>query len=56
MADIAANLQARVIYRPDNNYDLGAFFAAVKSRHGGLLKKAASSASSWSNQAAEQQV
>lgn len=56
MADIAANLQARVIYRPDNNYDLGTFFAAVKSRHGGLLKKAASSASSWSNQAAEQQV
>ena len=32
MADIAASLQAKVTYRPDNNYDLGAFFSAVKSR------------------------
>jgi hypothetical protein len=43
-------------YRPDNNYDLGSFFSAVKGRHGDLLKKAADSASSWDNQAARQQV
>lgn len=56
MADIAASLHAKLVYRPDNSYDLGAFFSGVKSRHGELLKKAASSASSWSNQAAQQQV
>jgi energy-coupling factor transporter ATP-binding protein EcfA2 len=56
MADLAASLQARVVYRPDNNYDLGTFFSAVNGRHGDLLKKAADSASSWGNQAARQQV
>jgi DNA repair exonuclease SbcCD ATPase subunit len=56
MAEIAANLHAKVVYRPDGNYDLGAFFSAVKGRHGDLLKKAANSANSWGDQAAEQQV
>jgi hypothetical protein len=56
MADIADNLQAKVVYRPDNNYDLGTFFSAVKGRHGDLLKKAADSANTWHNQPAKQQV
>lgn len=56
MAEIAASLHAKVVYRPDGNYDLGAFFSAVKGRHGDLLKKAANSANSWGDQAAEQQV
>jgi DNA repair exonuclease SbcCD ATPase subunit len=56
MAEIAANLHAKVVYRPDGNYDLGAFFSAVKGRHGDLLKKAANSATSWGDQAADQQV
>lgn len=56
MADIAAGLQAKVVFRPDNAYDLGAFFSGVKGRHGNLLKKAADSANSWNNEAARQQV
>lgn len=56
LADIAANIQGRVVFRPDNNYELSSFFAAVKGRHGDLLKKAASSANSWNNDAAKQQV
>ena len=31
MADIAAALQSKVVYRPDNNYELGAFFAHAGS-------------------------
>ena len=56
LADIATNIQAKVVFRADNNYDLSSFFAAVKSRHGSLLKKAADSASSWNNEIAKQQV
>jgi recombinational DNA repair ATPase RecF len=56
MADIVAALQAKVIYRPDNNYELGALFSAAKSRHGDLLKKAADSAGKWHNEPAQQQV
>lgn len=56
LADIATALQGKVVYRPDNNYELGAFFAAVKGRHGELLKKAAESSNSWNNEAAKQQV
>ncbi len=56
MAEIAAGLQARVTYRPDNSHDLSMFFNSVKGRHGDLLKKAASSASSWNNNDAKQQV
>lgn len=56
LSDIAAGLQAHVVFRPDNNYDLNAFFSAVKSRHGTLLKKAAASADSWTNETAKGQV
>jgi hypothetical protein len=56
LSDIAAGLQGQVVFRPDNNYELNAFFAAVKSRHGALLKKAAASADSWGNEAARGQV
>jgi hypothetical protein len=56
LSEITASLQGQVTFRPDNNYDLNAFFSAVKSRHGDLLKKAAASANSWNNQAAKDQV
>lgn len=56
MADVVAALQGKVVYRADNNYELGALFSAAKSRHGDLLKKAADSASKWNNEAAKQQV
>ncbi|GBG39354.1 ATP-binding protein [Mycobacterium montefiorense] len=56
MGDIVAALQGKVIYRPDNNYELGSLFAAAKSRYGDLLKKAGVSAENWSNQAGKQQV
>ena len=56
LSDIAAGLQGQVVFRPDNNYDLNAFFSAVKSRHGVLLKKAAASANSWNNDSAKAQV
>lgn len=56
LSDIAASIQGQVTYRGDNNYDLSAFFAAVKGRHSDLLKKAAASANSWNNDAARQQV
>lgn len=56
LADIAANVQGQVVFRADNNYDLSSFFAAVKSRHGNLLKKATDSANSWNNDTAKQQV
>lgn len=56
LSEIAAGLQAKVIFRPDNNYELNSFFAAVKSRHGDLLKKAAASANSWNNGEAKEQV
>ncbi|NQW73227.1 MAG: AAA family ATPase [Actinobacteria bacterium] len=52
LGDIAANIQGSVVYRGDNHYELSAFFSAVKGRHGDLLKKAAVSANSWSNDAA----
>jgi hypothetical protein len=56
MADIAANLRASVVYRPDNSYELGALFAAAKRRHGDLLKRAADAASSWNDEEAKQRV
>lgn len=56
LADIAAGIQGQVVYRGDNNYDLSAFFSAVKGRHGDLLKKAATSANSWNNEAAKRKV
>ena len=56
LSDIASGLQGQVVFRPDNNYDLNAFFSAVKSRHGVLLKKAAASANSWNNDSAKAQV
>jgi len=56
LADIAASIQGQVVYRGDNNYDLSAFFSAVRGRHGELLRKAATSANSWNNDTAMQQV
>ncbi|MCC6497163.1 MAG: AAA family ATPase [Propionibacteriaceae bacterium] len=56
LADIAASLQGQVIFRPDNNYELGSFFASVRGRYGDLLKKAANSANSWNNDAAKELV
>ncbi|WP_411558251.1 AAA family ATPase [Plantibacter sp. MPB07] len=56
LADVAAGLQGQVVFRPDNNYDLSAFFSAVKGRHGDLLKKATASANSWNNDDARQEV
>lgn len=56
LADVAANIQGQVVFRADNSYDLSSFFAAVKSRHGKLLKKATDSANSWNNDTAKQQV
>lgn len=56
LADIAAGIQGQVVFRADNNYDLSSFFAAVKGRHGDLLKKAAVSANSWNNETAKQEV
>jgi hypothetical protein len=56
MADITSLLHGQVIYRPDNNYELGAFVDAVKGRYGDLLKKAAASANTWNIEAAKQQV
>ncbi|WP_206056472.1 hypothetical protein, partial [Nocardioides sp.] len=55
-SEITASLQGQVTFRPDNNYELNAFFSAVKGRHGDLLKKAAASANSWNNEAAKEQV
>jgi hypothetical protein len=54
LGDIAANIQGSVVYRGDNNYNLSAFFSAVKGRHGDLLKKATASANSWKNDTAKQ--
>ncbi|WP_272028107.1 AAA family ATPase [Kocuria rosea] len=56
LSDITSSIQGRVIFRSDNNYELGSFFAAVKGRYGELLNKAAASANSWNNVAAKQQV
>jgi hypothetical protein len=56
LGDIAAGIQGHVVYRADNNYDLSSFFAAVKGRHGDLLKKATASANSWNNEAAQQKA
>ncbi|WP_353649597.1 AAA family ATPase [Nakamurella sp. A5-74] len=56
LSDIAAGLQGQVVFRPDNSYDLNAFFSAVKGRHGELLKKAAASANSWNNDSVKAQV
>lgn len=56
MAELAASIRGRVAFRPDNNYELGDFFNAVKGRHGDWLGKAAASANSWNNDAAKQQV
>ncbi|OAT68434.1 hypothetical protein AWB85_25005 [Mycobacteroides immunogenum] len=56
IADIAAPLQAKVIYRADNNYELGAFLDGVKGRYRDLLKKAKDSANSWNNDAVKRQV
>lgn len=54
LADIAAALQGKVVYRPDNNYELGALFSAAESRHGELLRKATDSAIKWNNEPAQQ--
>lgn len=56
MAELAASVRGQVAFRPDNNYELGDFFGAVKGRHGEWLRKAAASANSWNNGAAKQQV
>jgi hypothetical protein len=56
MADLAESLGARVAFRADARYELGEMLSAVKGGHGELLKKAASSANSWNNDTAKQQV
>lgn len=56
LTDIAAAIQAQVVFRADNNYDLSSFFSAVKGRHGDLLRKANASANSWDNDAAKREV
>lgn len=56
LSEITASLQGQVTFRPDNNYELNAFFSAVKSRHGDLLRKAAASANSWNIEVAKEQV
>lgn len=56
IADIAAGIQGRVIFRADNNYDLSSFFSAVKGRHGDLLKKAIASGRSWGNETAQKRA
>jgi hypothetical protein len=56
LADIAGSIQGQVVFRADNNYDLSSFFAAVKARHGELLRKATASANSWNREAAKRQV
>lgn len=56
MAELAATIRGRVAFRPDNNYELGDFFRAVKGRHGDWLGKAAASANAWNNYAAKQQI
>lgn len=56
LADIAAGIHGQVVFRADNNYDLSSFFAAVKGRHGDLLKKATASANSWNNETAKQEA
>jgi ABC-type Mn2+/Zn2+ transport system ATPase subunit len=56
MAELAASIRGQVAFRPDNNYELGDFFGAVKGRHGEWLRKAAASANSWNNEVAKQQV
>lgn len=56
MAELAGSIRGQVAFRPDNNYELGDFFGAVKGRHGDWLRKAAASANSWNNEPAKQQV
>lgn len=56
VGDIAARLQAKVVYRADNNYELGAFLDGVKGRYKDLLKKAAASANSWNNNAVKEEI
>lgn len=55
-SEIAASLRAQVTYKPDASYELGDFLAAVKKRHGELLRKAKNSAGSWNNTADLQRV
>lgn len=55
-ADIAEAIGGRVTFRGDANYGLGDFLSAVKSRHGDLLKQAATAANSWGNVAAQADV
>lgn len=55
-ADIAEAIGASVQYRSDARYDLSDFIAAVKGRHGELLKKAANAANSYSDAVAMAKV
>lgn len=56
VADIAEGIGGRVAYRGDANYDPSELLDAVKGRHGDLLKRAADSANSWSDDQASQIV
>ncbi|MDQ4033793.1 MAG: AAA family ATPase [Actinomycetota bacterium] len=56
MKDLAGSIRGQVMYRPDARYELGELFDAVKSRHKNLLKKAASAADSWNDEAAKQRI
>jgi len=56
MVDLAEAIGAQVTFRADARYELGEMLNAVKGRHRVLLKKAASSANSWNNDAAKRQV
>jgi len=55
-ADIAEAIGGSVKYRGDANYELSELLAAVKGRHGELLKKAANAANSWNDDAAKAAV
>lgn len=48
-AEIAESIGARVPFRAQGGYDLGELLGAVNGRHSELLKRAAKSANSWSN-------
>jgi hypothetical protein len=54
--DLADALAAKVHFRADNRYDLGEFYGAVNARYGELLKRARSSATSWNDDGAVQQI
>lgn len=56
LAALADSLRSQVVYKADNNHELGELLPSVRGKYAKLLKQAANSANSYGNDTVKEQV